>query len=94
MITWLLSSGSLLRHISGNKILIPRVNQHLYEGYIGFGVNIVSYCAKNIEVIDADADDLQISALFNLLDFPIKIYNLTNSTDENVYVRKLPDSGI
>ena len=74
-------------------MLNPRNNAILYEALLGSSYELQRFCTRRIEVIDADADDIQISVLFNMWDVPIKIHNLSNSTDEKVFTLKLPDSG-
>lgn len=73
--------------------LKKRTNSILYEAIMGSKFELQQFCTSRIEVIDADADDIQISVLFNMFDIPIKIHNLSNSTEEKVYTLKLPDSG-
>ena len=50
------------------------------------------FCTSNIEVIDADADEYQIIGLHNVFEIPIRIYNLSNTSTEKVYIFKLPDN--
>lgn len=65
----------------------------MYEGLLGSYMELQRFRTRQIEVIDAEADDIQISVLYNMLDISLKIYSLTNSNDEKVFVIKLPDSG-
>ena len=73
--------------------LTRRNNAILYEALLGSMAELHRFCTTNVEVIDAETDDIQISALYNMLDIPIKIYNLTNSSDEKVFIIRMPDSG-
>ena len=56
-------------------------------------MELINFCTRNVEVIDAEADQYQMIALYNVTDIPLMVYNITNSNDDKVFIMKLPEDG-
>lgn len=68
-----------------------RTSGGLFEMYFESDLELKNFCMKEVEPIDAEADQIQIISLFNLFEVPIRIYYLDNNANELPNVLSLPD---
>ena len=68
-----------------------RTSGPLFEMYFESDYDLKQFCSREVEPIDAEADQMQIIALFNLFEVPIRIFYLDNNTMELPTVFSLPD---
>lgn len=68
-----------------------RTSSGLFEMYFESDYDLKQFCMREVERIDAEADQIQIISLFNLFEIPIRIYYLDNNNNEVPTVLSLPD---
>jgi len=68
-----------------------RTSGPLFEMYFESDHDLKAFCTREIEPIDAEADQIQIISLFNVLEVPIRIFYVDNSTQTVPSVFSLPD---
>lgn len=68
-----------------------RTSGALFEMYFESDHDLKQFCSKEVEPIDAEADQLQIISLFNLFEIPIRIYYMDNNQNEIPTAFSLPD---
>ena len=68
-----------------------RTTPGIFDMYFETDYDLRSFCSREVEVLDAEADQLQIIALFNLLDIPLRIFYLDNNPSSLPTVFSLPD---
>lgn len=68
-----------------------RTNIATYEMYFESEYHLINFCQTEVEPIDSEADQIQIVALFNYFDVPIRIFYIDNSAGDKVTCLSLPD---
>ena len=68
-----------------------RTSGPLFEMYFESDYELKQFCSREVEPIDAEADQIQIIALFNLFEVPLRIFYLDNNNAESPTVLSLPD---
>lgn len=68
-----------------------RTSGPLFEMYFESDYEMKQFCMRDVERIDAEADQIQIISLFNLFEIPIRIYYLDNNNSDLPTVFSLPD---
>lgn len=63
----------------------------LFENYFESEKDIKNFCTREVEPIDCEADHIQITALFNLLNVPLRIFYIDNTDQEEPTVLSLPE---
>lgn len=63
----------------------------LFDMYFESDFDLKNFCSREVEPIDAEADQIQIISLFNLFEVPLRIYYLDNNPNEVPTVMSLPD---
>jgi len=68
-----------------------KTNAILYEHFLENGITIDHFCHTEVEPIDKDADQIQITALVNYLEVPLRILYLDGSPREEADELYLPE---
>mmetsp|Transcript_32445 Transcript_32445/g.29249 ORF Transcript_32445/g.29249 Transcript_32445/m.29249 type:complete len:222 (+) Transcript_32445:285-950(+) len=68
-----------------------RKNSILYEHFLEEGMTMEHFCLTEVEPIDSNTDQLQITALINFLEIPIKITYLDGSKKDVCDVIYIPE---
>lgn len=68
-----------------------RTSGPLFEMYFESDHDLKAFCTREIEPIDAEADQIQIISLFNVLEIPVRIFYIDNSSQPVPTVFSLPD---
>jgi ubiquitin thioesterase protein OTUB1 len=68
-----------------------RTSGPLFEAYFESDHDLKAFCNREIEPIDAEADQLQMISLFNVLEIPVRIFYIDNSSQPFPTVFSLPD---
>ena len=63
----------------------------IFDVYFESDHDLKQFCAREVEPIDAEADQIQIISLFSLFEIPIRIYYLDNNPNEVPTVLSLPE---
>jgi ubiquitin thioesterase protein OTUB1 len=69
-----------------------QTNQDLFEAYFESKEELKRFCSREVEPIDAEADQIQIMGLFNAFDIPIRIFYVDNGPQEVPTVVSLPET--
>lgn len=62
-----------------------------FDGFFDSDYELKQFCMRDVERIDAEADQIQIISLFNLFGIPIRIFYLDNSSGNIPNVFSLPE---
>jgi len=68
-----------------------RTSSGLFDYYFETDEDLKIFCSKDVEPLDAEADQIQIISLFNLFEIPLRIYYLDNNNSTTPTVFSLPD---
>ena len=68
-----------------------RINENLFEVYFPSDYHLKHFCTTQVEPIDAETDQIQIMALFNFFEIPIRIFYIDNSQGKFANCFSLPD---
>lgn len=68
-----------------------KVNAAVYEIYFESEYALLQFCRTDVEPIDSEADQMQIVALHNFLEIPIRIFYVDNSDSQIVTCVSLPE---
>ena len=68
-----------------------RVNKMLFEVYFENEKFLIQFCQREVEPIDSEADQIQIMALFNFFNIPLRIFYIDNSKGNQATCFSLPD---
>lgn len=68
-----------------------RTSGGLFDMYFESDFDLKSFCMREVEPIDAEADQIQIISLYNLWEIPVRIYYLDNNPNDVPTVLSLPD---
>lgn len=68
-----------------------RVNKFLFEVYFEGENLLIQFCQREVEPIDSEADQIQIMALFNFFNIPLRIFYIDNSKGNQATCFSLPD---
>lgn len=63
----------------------------MFDGFFDSDYELKQFCMRDVERIDAEADQIQIISLFNLFEIPIRIFYLDNSPGDVPNVFSLPE---
>jgi ubiquitin thioesterase protein OTUB1 len=68
-----------------------RTSGPIFEMYFESDHDLRAFCTREVEPIDAEADQIQMISLFNVLEIPVRIFYVDNSGQPLPTVFSLPD---
>lgn len=68
-----------------------RTHKELFEMYFETPEELLQFCQREVEPIDSEADQIQIVAMFNYFEIPIRIFYLDNSNVDKATCLSLPE---
>ena len=68
-----------------------RTHQDIFINYFESPQELLQFCNREVEPIDSEADQLQIVAVFNYFEIPLRIFYIDNSNTDKVTCLSLPE---
>lgn len=68
-----------------------KTHRPLFEIYFETEEELLYFCSQDVEIIDSEVDQIQIMALFQFFDIPLRIFYIDNSPGTRANCFSLPD---
>jgi hypothetical protein len=68
-----------------------RVNKDLFSVYFESEKEMINFCQREVEPIDSQTDHMQIIALYNFLNIPLRIFYIDNSQSNETTCISFPE---